>query len=104
MNARRTVLAGVWMSALAVAIAAVSLTTGAQSADVKADYDRSNTLNQRTANKVIDLAEAPVWIEGSPQFWYRKSVRGGNEFVLVDPVAASKTRVVERRRPVPTRR
>ena len=91
MNARRSVLAGVWMSALAVAIAAVSLTTGAQSADVKADYDRSNTLNQRTANKVIDLAEAPVWIEGSPQFWYRKSVRGGNEFVLVDPVAASKT-------------
>jgi hypothetical protein len=66
MNARRTVLAGFWMSALALTIAAVSLTTGAQSADIKADYDRSNTLTQRTSNKVFDLAEAPVWIEGSP--------------------------------------
>ena len=62
MNARRKILAGFWMSALALAIAAVSLTTGAQSADVKADYDRSNTLNQRTQNKVVDVAEAPVWI------------------------------------------
>ena len=43
MNARRRILAGFWMSALALTIAAVSLTTGAQSADVKADYDRSNT-------------------------------------------------------------
>ena len=77
MNARRTVLTGIWMSALAATIAAVSLTTGAQPADVKADYDRSNTLTQRTANKVFDLAEAPVWIAGSPQFWYRKAVKGG---------------------------
>ena len=90
MNGRRTVLAGFWISALAAVIAAVSLNTGAQSADVKADYDRSNSLNQRTANKVYDLPEAPVWIAGSPQFWYRKAVKGGNEFVLVDPVAATK--------------
>jgi dipeptidyl aminopeptidase/acylaminoacyl peptidase len=79
------------MSALAAVIAAVSLTTGAQSADIKADYDRSSSLNQRTANKVYDLPEAPVWIAGSQHFWYRKAVKGGNEFVLVDPVAATKT-------------
>ena len=39
---------------------------------------------------MFDLAEAPVWIAGSQQFWYRKAVKGGNEFVLVDPVAATK--------------
>lgn len=64
--------------------------SGAQTSDVKADYDRSNSLGQRVANKVYDVAEAPVWIEGSPKFWYRKSVKGGNQFVLVDPVAAAK--------------
>ena len=85
-------LAAVWALGVAAVLAAVGLTTGAQSADVKADYDRASSLNQRTQNKVFDDAEAPVWIEGSQQFWYRKSVRGGgNEFVLVDPEAKTKT-------------
>src|SRR5262245_12053604 len=90
MKARKTFLAGLWISALAATVVAVSLNSGAQSADVKADYDRSNSLNQRTANKVFDVAEAPVWIAGTQTFWYRKSVKGGNEFVFVDPAAATK--------------
>ena len=64
--------------------------TGAQGADVKADYDRANSLADRVRNKIYDVAEAPNWIDGSPKFWYRKSVRGGNAFVLVDAVAATK--------------
>ena len=36
------------------------------------------------------MAEAPVWIEGSQKFWYRKSVKGGNQFVLVDPAGPAK--------------
>ena len=65
--------------------------SGAQTGDVKADYDRANSLTQRVpANKVFDVAETPVWIEGSQKFWYRKSVKGGNQFVLVDPAATAK--------------
>src|SRR5262245_2602939 len=65
--------------------------SGAQTADVKADYDRANSLGQRVrANMVYNVAEAPVWIDGSQKFWYRKSVKGGNEFVLVDATAATK--------------
>jgi dipeptidyl aminopeptidase/acylaminoacyl peptidase len=33
---------------------------------------------------VIDAAEAPTWLPGTNRFWYRKSVQGGNAFVLVD--------------------
>ena len=63
---------------------------GAQAADVKGDYDRANSLSQRVQNKVIGIVEGPVWIEGSAKFWYRKTVKGGGEFVLVDPAAATK--------------
>ena len=34
--------------------------------------------------------ETPHWIGDSDRFWYRKSVQGGNEFVLVDAAAGTK--------------
>jgi dipeptidyl aminopeptidase/acylaminoacyl peptidase len=62
----------------------------AQSQDVTADYARAVGLADRLRNKVVDVAEDPVWIDGSSRFWYRKSVQGGNVFVLVDPATAVK--------------
>ncbi len=79
-----------WAVAAGVLLTQLPLIVGAQSGDVKADYDRANSLNQRINNKVYDVAEAPVWIDGSSKFWYRKSVKGGNQFVLVDPAAPAK--------------
>src|SRR5512141_1565916 len=87
---RNTVIMGLWGAACLALVAYMPLVGGAQSGDVKADYDRANTLNQRVTNKVFDVAETPVWIDGSSKFWYRKSVRGGNQFVLVDPAAPAK--------------
>ena len=81
---------GVWAVAVLALLSQVPLTGGAQSADVKADYDRATSLNQRLNNKLFDIAETPIWIDGSQKFWYRKSVKGGNQFVLVDAVAAAK--------------
>ena len=86
----RKVTFGLWAVAVVALVSQLPLTGGAQSADVKADYDRANSLNQRLANKVFDVAQAPVWITGSQKFWYRKSVKGGDQFVLVDPVATTK--------------
>jgi dipeptidyl aminopeptidase/acylaminoacyl peptidase len=82
------------LSAAALALCATAYVgaQGASQADaVKADYDRANSLRDRVANKVYNTAEAPNWIPGSSKFWYRKSVKGGNQFVLVDPAAATKT-------------
>src|SRR5262245_13687577 len=64
---------------------------GAQAGDIKADYDRANSLNQRVSmTKVYDVADAPVWIPNSTKLFYRKSVKGGYQFVLVDPAVPSK--------------
>src|SRR6185436_17377334 len=39
--------------------------------------------------KALDVAESPTWLS-SGRFYYRKSVRGGNAFVLVDPATLTK--------------
>ena len=36
------------------------------------------------------MAEAPTWIDGTDRFWYRRSVAGGNEFVVVDAATGQK--------------
>ena len=64
---------------------------GAQATDIQADYQRALSLNQRIANTQYDVIDDPVWIEGGPRFWYRKTVKGGAQFVLVDPAVKSKT-------------
>ena len=63
---------------------------GAQATDVQADYQRALSLNQRLANTQYDTIDDPVWIDGGPKFWYRKTVKGGAQFVLVDPPVKSK--------------
>jgi dipeptidyl aminopeptidase/acylaminoacyl peptidase len=86
MKSKRALAIG---AGLVVALALSVLTT-AQSNGLQADYDRANSLMARTRNKVYDAAEAPSWIPGSEKFWYRKTVRGGNAFVLVDATAGTK--------------
>src|SRR5262245_66262363 len=54
------------------------------------DYRRAAGVNQRLANLTVDVAQAPTWI-GGDRFWYRKSVKGGNQFVLVDGTTGQKS-------------
>ena len=64
---------------------AVALATSALSAQgTAADYQRAAGLRQKYLGLLIDAPEAPTWIDSTSRFWYRKSVRGGNQFVLVD--------------------
>ncbi|HEY7234454.1 MAG TPA: DPP IV N-terminal domain-containing protein [Gemmatimonadaceae bacterium] len=56
-----------------------------------ADYARSEGLRARVEGRVLDAADAPAWIgRGSNQFVYRKTVRGGYAFVLVDAATLEK--------------
>ena len=56
-----------------------------------ADYARSEGLRARTEGLVVDAAEAPSWIgPGSSRFVYRKSVKGGFTFVMVDATTLEK--------------
>jgi len=55
-----------------------------------ADYQRAATLRTKYQAAALNIPEAPNWIDGS-RFWYRKSVPGGHEFVLVEASTGSKT-------------
>jgi dipeptidyl aminopeptidase/acylaminoacyl peptidase len=74
----------------AVALIPAWLPAQSQAPDVKALYDRSESLNRRAMGLVHNVAESPTPIKGTSRLWYRKSVKGGNEFVLVDPAAKTK--------------
>lgn len=60
---------------------------GAQATVTAADYDRARGLAASYRSLATDIAEAPVWVSPT-RFWYRKSVPGGNAFVLVDATNA----------------
>ena len=49
-----------------------------------ADYRRADRLGDRLQGVVVDAAERPSWIGETNRFWYRKTVEGGHNFVLVD--------------------
>ena len=57
-----------------------------------ADYERADSFNARTQGLVVDVAGPPQWIGETGRFWYRKSVEGGNEFVVADPSVPRKAR------------
>jgi dipeptidyl aminopeptidase/acylaminoacyl peptidase len=56
----------------------------------RADYDRANKLRDKFQGLAVDIVERPTWIEKTSKFWYRKSVKGGHAFVLVDASAPAK--------------
>jgi len=78
-----------WAVTLAV-VAQWGFQAAAQSQDVTAAYERSASFGRRTDGLVVNVVQTPVFIEGGARLWYRKSVTGGNAFVLVDVAAKSK--------------
>lgn len=49
-----------------------------------ADYERATSLRGKFQGLALNLPERAAWIEGTSRFWYRKAVKDGHEFVLVD--------------------
>ncbi len=56
----------------------------------QADYQRAQALRDRFQNLTVNVAGTPNWIGDTHHFWYRKSVKGGGEFVWVDAESGSK--------------
>ncbi|MCK4644669.1 MAG: DPP IV N-terminal domain-containing protein [Candidatus Aminicenantes bacterium] len=64
---------------------------GFLSAQIKpADYKRAAELRTKFQNLAINRVDRSGWIGKSPRFWYRKSVKGGNEFYVVDAAVLKK--------------
>jgi dipeptidyl aminopeptidase/acylaminoacyl peptidase len=55
-----------------------------------ADFQRANGLRAKYEALPVNVAGPVTWIENSNRFWYRKSVAGGNEFVLADATSRQK--------------
>src|SRR5258708_40304026 len=49
-----------------------------------ADYQRAQGLREKLEGLAVNIPGPVRWIDATHRFWYRKSVPGGNEFVLVD--------------------
>jgi hypothetical protein len=49
-----------------------------------ADYQRAMGLRDKYQGLAINVVEAATWIEKTTRFWYRRSVKGGVEFVVMD--------------------
>jgi len=55
------------------------------------DYDRAAALREKFESQALNVPDRAVWIGQTPRFWYRKTVKGGHEFILVDVEKGSKT-------------
>src|SRR5215471_4027103 len=50
-----------------------------------ADYQRAMGLRDAYQGLAVGVPDAPTWVRRTDRFWFRRSVKGGNEFVLVTP-------------------
>ena len=48
-----------------------------------ADYQRANNLRKDIESLDISIPGSANWIGGPDRFWYRRTVKGGHEFVVV---------------------
>jgi dipeptidyl aminopeptidase/acylaminoacyl peptidase len=70
---------------------AVLLSAAAHAQGSRADYERAVGLRDRLQGLAVNVVQGVNWIEGTHRFWYRKSVTGGNVFVMVDADSATKS-------------
>jgi hypothetical protein len=54
------------------------------------DYRRAMELRDRYDGLAVHTTDTPRFIQDTNRFHYRSAVKGGHEFVLVDPEAATK--------------
>jgi dipeptidyl aminopeptidase/acylaminoacyl peptidase len=48
------------------------------------DYQRALTLRNQYTSLTVDVPDPATWVDQTNRFYYRKTVRGGHEFVMVD--------------------
>lgn len=76
-------------SALAI-VAATMLPAPVEAQGTIADYQRAMGLRDKYDGLVIHTADAPRWIEQTNRFYYRRTVKGGHEWILVDGATREK--------------
>lgn len=75
----------IWLAMMLVSLPVILLAQGRP-----VDYERAANLKEKLQPLVLNIVDQSNWIEKTSRFWYRKSVKGGFEFNVVDAVAATK--------------
>jgi fermentation-respiration switch protein FrsA (DUF1100 family) len=75
---------------IAVSFAAPALHATAAAQVTRLDYDRALGLRERYRSMVTNVPEPAAWIGTTHRFVYRRSLKGGHEFVLVDATTLQK--------------
>jgi dipeptidyl aminopeptidase/acylaminoacyl peptidase len=73
-----------------LAILLVSLPVVTFALGQPADYEHAANLKEKLQPLAFNVVERSGWIENTSCFWYCKSVKGGNEFYVVDAATAEK--------------
>jgi len=77
-----------WKAGLLCALLLIPAVTLAQGTVTV--YERALALRNKFQALAINIPDRVNWIEKTSRLWYRKSVKGGNEFVLVDAETLAK--------------
>ena len=72
------------LAATAAFVLATALSTIAHAQATVADYQRAFGLRDKYQGLAVDVPDGAVWIGKSHRFTYRKTVKGGSQFVVVD--------------------
>jgi hypothetical protein len=72
-------------SALATIVASSVIAQG-----TAADYARAESVHKRLDGLVLDAVDTSAWIGSTTRFWYRKSVKDGSMFMVVDAATLEK--------------
>ena len=77
-----------WKAGLLCAVLLIPAVVRAQG--TVTDYERALALRNKFQTLAVNIPERANWIDQTSRFWYRKSVKGGNQFVLVDAETLAK--------------
>jgi dipeptidyl aminopeptidase/acylaminoacyl peptidase len=71
---------------------------GASAAVTRADYEQAADVAVKYKGLALDIADSPVWIDGTDILVYNKTVDGGHTFVLVDATKGGKEQAFDHAR------
>jgi dipeptidyl aminopeptidase/acylaminoacyl peptidase len=78
------------MKRIILAIVAISIAAPLYAQGMQADYERALGLRKKYEALVGNAAEAPHWIGSTHRLWYRRAIKDGHDFQLVDADAKTK--------------
>ncbi|MCL4811874.1 MAG: prolyl oligopeptidase family serine peptidase [Vicinamibacteraceae bacterium] len=92
---RHSLLLRVLRAAAATAACVTAAAGPAPAQPARADYERALGLREAYQKAAVGIAGPATWIGKTGRFWYRRSVEGGHEFLVVDAATRARERAFD---------